>query len=113
MTTRDRCQAALQAAGRRTITTEIVAAPVFYCAEDCHPQYRAKNPNGICVIGGCGVPYTLAALPVGGEAQTPGETARTPALRAPAPLRTDPYAPGVGFRTFARREPALRRMNPQ
>jgi hypothetical protein len=67
MTTRDRCQAALQAAGRRTITTEIVAAPVFYCAEDCHPQYRAKNPNGICVIGGCGVPYTLAESPVGGK----------------------------------------------
>ena len=53
--TRDRYQAALQAAGKGTITTEIAAAPVFYYAEDYHQQYLHKNPNGYCGIGGCGV----------------------------------------------------------
>ncbi|EEW24456.1 peptide-methionine (S)-S-oxide reductase MsrA [Rhodobacter ferrooxidans] len=48
-------QAALTAAGRGAITTEIVAAPVFYYAEDYHQQYLAKNPNGYCGIGGTGV----------------------------------------------------------
>lgn len=48
-------QAALTAAGRGTITTEIIDAPVFYFAEDYHQQYLAKNPNGYCGIGGTGV----------------------------------------------------------
>ena len=63
--TRDRYQVALQAAGKGTITTEIVAAPVFYYAEDYHQQYLHKNPNGYCGIGGCGVPFRLAELPAG------------------------------------------------
>ena len=25
-----------------------------------HQQYLAKNPNGYCGIGGCGVPFKLA-----------------------------------------------------
>ena len=42
-------------AGLGEITTEIVAAPVFYFAEDYHQQYLAKNPGGYCGIGGTGV----------------------------------------------------------
>jgi peptide-methionine (S)-S-oxide reductase len=52
---RDRYQAALSAAGRGTITTEIVRAPDFYFAEDYHQQYLAKNPGGYCGLGGTGI----------------------------------------------------------
>jgi peptide-methionine (S)-S-oxide reductase len=45
----------LRAAGHRPITTEIVAAPEFYYAEDYHQQYLAKNPDGYCGLGGTGV----------------------------------------------------------
>lgn len=48
-------QAALTAAGRGAITTEILPAPLFYFAEDYHQQYLAKNPDGYCGIGGTGV----------------------------------------------------------
>jgi peptide-methionine (S)-S-oxide reductase len=57
--------AALHSAGRGRITTEIADAPTFYYAEDYHQQYLAKNPDGYCGIGGCGVPFKLAELPVG------------------------------------------------
>ena len=59
---------ALRAAGRGRITTEIVDAPAFYYAEDYHQQYLAKNPDGYCGIGGCGVPFKLAELQVGEKA---------------------------------------------
>jgi peptide-methionine (S)-S-oxide reductase len=52
-------QAQLTARGFGTITTEIRDAPPFYYAEDYHQQYLAKNPNGYCGIGGCGVPYKV------------------------------------------------------
>jgi len=52
---RERYQAALTAAGRGEITTEIVPAPEFYYAEDYHQQYLAKNPGGYCGLGGTGV----------------------------------------------------------
>jgi peptide-methionine (S)-S-oxide reductase len=61
-------QKALTRAGAGTITTEIIQAPEFYYAEDYHQQYLAKNPNGYCGIGGCGVPFRLAELPVGEKA---------------------------------------------
>ena len=48
-------QAALTEAGFGEITTEIVAAPEFYYAEDYHQQYLAKNPNGYCGLGGTGI----------------------------------------------------------
>ena len=48
-------QAVLEKAGYGPITTEIVAAPEFYYAEDYHQQYLAKNPQGYCGIGGTGV----------------------------------------------------------
>ncbi len=48
-------QGALAAAGRGSITTEIVPAGVFYHAEDYHQQYLAKNPGGYCGVDGTGV----------------------------------------------------------
>ena len=45
----------LAAAGHGPITTEIIAAPAFYYAEDYHQQYLGKNPRGYCGIGGTGV----------------------------------------------------------
>jgi peptide-methionine (S)-S-oxide reductase len=47
----------LKQAGRGEITTEVLRAPTFYYAEDYHQQYLAKNPNGYCGLGGCGVPF--------------------------------------------------------
>jgi peptide-methionine (S)-S-oxide reductase len=61
-------QASLARAGRGRITTEIRDAPVFFYAEDYHQQYLAKNPDGYCGIGGCGVPYKSAELQVGEKA---------------------------------------------
>ncbi len=52
---RDAYQAALTAAGRGTITTEIAPAGPYYFAEDYHQGYLAKNPAGYCGIGGTGV----------------------------------------------------------
>lgn len=59
-TSRDRYQPALNAAGYGKITTEILAAPEFYYAEEYHQQYLAKNPNGYCGLGG-----TNVSCPVG------------------------------------------------
>lgn len=50
-----RYQEALVKAGHGTITTEIVAAPEFYYAENHHQQYLAKNPAGYCGLGGVGI----------------------------------------------------------
>ena len=52
---RERFQAALTAAGKGEITTEIAAAGPFYYAEGYHQQYLAKHPNGYCGLGGTGV----------------------------------------------------------
>ena len=48
-------EAALVAAGRDPITTEIADAPEYYYAEEYHQQYLAKNPLGYCGLGGTGV----------------------------------------------------------
>ncbi len=66
--TREAYQQALTRAGHGAITTEILAAPPFYFAEDYHQQYLAKNPNGNCGIGGGGVPFKLAEVKVGEKA---------------------------------------------
>ena len=60
-------QTALTARGKGVITTEIMDAPEFFFAEEYHQQYLAKNPNGYCGIGGCGVPFKIAELHGGGE----------------------------------------------
>jgi peptide-methionine (S)-S-oxide reductase len=49
--------AALQSAGRGTVTTEILPAGEFFYAEDYHQQYLAKNPGGYCGLGGTGVSF--------------------------------------------------------
>ena len=54
-TSRQAYDAALRAAGRGEITTEIKPLDAFYVAEDYHQQYLAKNPAGYCGIGGTGV----------------------------------------------------------
>ena len=68
LASRDVYGAALARAHKGPITTEIIKAPEFYYAEDYHQQYLAKNPNGYCGIGGCGVPFKLAELQVGEKA---------------------------------------------
>ncbi len=57
-------QERLAAAGRGTITTEILDAPTFYYAEDYHQQYLAKTPDGYCGLKGTGV-----SCPIGGNVQ--------------------------------------------
>jgi peptide-methionine (S)-S-oxide reductase len=52
---------ALRQAGYGPITTEVVAAPRFWPAEEYHQQYLAKHPWGYCGLGGTGVPYPSAA----------------------------------------------------
>ena len=59
---------ALRRAGHGEITTEILDAPPFYYAEDYHQQYLAKNPDGYCGLGGCGVPFNNKELAVGEKA---------------------------------------------
>ncbi len=61
---RDRYQAALQAAGFGEIVTEIVPAGAFYYAEDEHQQYLAKHPNGYCNHGFCQAAYPGSATGV-------------------------------------------------
>ena len=46
---------ALEKEGYSEITTEILPLKNYFYAEDYHQQYLAKNPNGYCGIGGCGV----------------------------------------------------------
>ncbi|NOT11006.1 MAG: peptide-methionine (S)-S-oxide reductase MsrA [Methylococcaceae bacterium] len=50
-------QERLTQAGFNSITTEIMNSGEFYYAEDYHQQYLAKNPQGYCGLGGCGVNY--------------------------------------------------------
>ena len=54
---RRRYQEALNRAHRAAITTEIREEPKFYYAEEYHQQYLAKNPQGYCGLGGCGISY--------------------------------------------------------
>lgn len=55
--TKEIYQLALNKAGFSTITTEILDATKFYCADIYHQKYLAKNPTGYCGIGGTGVIY--------------------------------------------------------
>jgi len=62
---RDAYQARLAEAGYGAITTEILPAPEFFCAEDYHQQYLAKNPAGYCGLGGCGIAFVPKELEEG------------------------------------------------
>ncbi len=53
--TKAKYESLLAAKGYGGITTEILAAPEFYFAEEYHQQYLAKNPSGYCGLGGTGV----------------------------------------------------------
>jgi peptide-methionine (S)-S-oxide reductase len=55
----------LSAAGYGAITTEVVAAPAFYYAEDYHQQYLGKNPRGYCGLGGTGVACPIGVVSAG------------------------------------------------
>ncbi|MGI9403397.1 MAG: peptide-methionine (S)-S-oxide reductase MsrA [Hyphomicrobium sp.] len=52
-------QKMLTKGGHGAITTEVVAAPEFYFAEDYHQQYLSKVPHGYCGLGGTGVACPL------------------------------------------------------
>jgi peptide-methionine (S)-S-oxide reductase len=52
---------ALKEKGLGRVTTEIMAAPVFYYAEEDHQQYLAKNPYGYCGLKGTGVACQIPA----------------------------------------------------
>ena len=45
----------LAANGFSPPTTEVIAAPEFFFAEDYHQQYLAKVPHGYCGLGGTGL----------------------------------------------------------
>jgi peptide-methionine (S)-S-oxide reductase len=61
-------QQRLTAAARGEISTEIVAAPTFYFAEDYHQQYLDANPGGYCGLEGTGI-----SCPIGsGVSSAPG-----------------------------------------
>jgi peptide-methionine (S)-S-oxide reductase len=55
----ERFSAALRAAGRGPVSTEIALLEAFYFAEAYHQQYLAKNPAGYCGLGGLGIPYPV------------------------------------------------------
>ena len=65
--TRERYQTELTQKGFDNITTEIIAAPEFYYAEDYHQQYLAKNPTGYCGLGGTGIKLPPKSLLPKGE----------------------------------------------
>lgn len=62
---RDMYQKALTEAKYGEITTEIVADPTFYYAEEYHQQYLAKNPGGYCGLGGTNVSCPVMVAPYG------------------------------------------------
>ena len=55
--TKDIYQTKLNAKGFGEIVTEILPVTGEFYAEDYHQQYLAKNPNGYCGHGGCGVKF--------------------------------------------------------
>ena len=55
--TKEIYQAKLDANGFGEIVTEILPVSEEFYAEDYHQQYLAKNPNGYCGHGGCGVRF--------------------------------------------------------
>lgn len=55
-------QAALTAAGRGEITTEVRPLEAFFPAEAYHQQYLHKTPGGYCGIAGTGVDCAFAEL---------------------------------------------------
>ncbi|MBX2886974.1 MAG: peptide-methionine (S)-S-oxide reductase MsrA [Granulosicoccus sp.] len=72
-------QSALRAQGYGSVTTEIMAAPEFFYAEDYHQQYLHKNPGGYCSMRGTGANCQLPAgysvsESIAGASNTPAGT---------------------------------------
>lgn len=71
--------AALAAAGRRPIASELAPAGEFFYAEEYHQQYLHKVPNGYCGLQGTGVvcqlpgPTADLGVDLPGDAATPEE----------------------------------------
>ena len=61
LVSRENYQAALTAARKGEITTEIGEAGPFFYAEDYHQQYLHKVPHGYCGLGGTGVSCPIGA----------------------------------------------------
>ena len=59
--TKAQYQLSLSNAGYGDIVTEVLQTQTFHYAEDYHQQYLAKNPDGYCGHGGCGVSFNLPA----------------------------------------------------
>jgi peptide-methionine (S)-S-oxide reductase len=55
MASAESVQLQLTGLGFGEITTEIMAAPEFFYAEEYHQQYLAKNPAGYCGLRGTGI----------------------------------------------------------
>ena len=55
--TKEIYQAKLDSNGFGEIVTEILSVSEEFYAEDYHQQYLAKNPNGYCGHGGCGISF--------------------------------------------------------
>jgi len=60
-TTKAQYQLSLSNAGYSDIVTEVLQTQTFHYAEDYHQQYLAKNPDGYCGHGGCGISFNLSA----------------------------------------------------
>ena len=58
--TKAQYQLSLSNAGYGDIVTEVLQTQTFHYAEDYHQQYLAKNPDGYCGHGGCGVSFKLS-----------------------------------------------------
>jgi peptide-methionine (S)-S-oxide reductase len=56
-------QQSLHDTGLGAITSDILDAPKFYFAEECHQQYLSRNPGGTCGIGGTGVVCPIRTAP--------------------------------------------------
>lgn len=54
---RERYQAALDAVGAGSITTEIAPLDTYWLAESAHQQYLARYPHGYCNHGFCQTAY--------------------------------------------------------
>ena len=61
-TTKAQYQLSLSNVGYGDIVTEVLQTQTFHYAEDYHQQYLAKNPDGYCGHGGCGVSFNLSAV---------------------------------------------------
>ena len=85
--TRTAYQAALTAAGRGAITTEIAPLQTYAAAESYHQDYLAKHPDGYCGHGGTGIAYPRSGATA--SSPLPAASAAKVAALDPAMLNAD------------------------